>query len=92
MVANLQTSVQGSPDREIPESRIAANLSFFVIIKKISNVTDLDIETVVLKIPICEQNMDKFVRRKLLKHVQAQVNLMRNIRIEFTILIGSALA
>ena len=44
-----------------------------------------------LKIPVAEKFSIKIVYRTLQKHIKRQITLMRNIRVEFQILIGSFL-
>ena len=86
---HLHTSTQASPGKSDPTSLLEKSLNFVVAIKKISNATNQEVGSVLLKIPVAEKFSTKLVYRALQKHIKRQITLMRNIRVEFQILIGS---
>ena len=64
-------------------------LSFIVIVRQVSNATQRIIKNVLFKFPLFSQFDAKTYYRKFAEYVKRSKTLMRNIRVEFEVVVGS---
>ena len=87
---HLKNSTLVSAKSSFDSSQLENSLNFLVIIKKISNQTELQEGLMVLKMPVTEATSDKIVKKELTKHLQKKTTIMKNIRIEVQVIISSS--
>ena len=71
------------------EQLIEGFLSFIVIIRHVSNATQRVIKNVLFKFPLCSRFDTKAYYKKFAEYVKRSRTLMRNVRVEFEVVVGS---
>ena len=76
-------------DASAKDRLIEGSLSFLVIIRHVSNATQRVIKNVLFKFPLCSKFDTKAYSRKFAEYVKRSRTLMRNVRVEFEVVVGS---